>query len=114
MQLGMELVDANGRGWIVRSVTRVGRAESLLKSLLSILLFAKLQSRIEHELDALEPLSLDEVKARACAMLEAFPEDYGQYDYSDNVLAPLLAEVRRAKDIASLPELLGLDSFKAY
>ncbi|MDP2009211.1 MAG: hypothetical protein Q8K11_03440 [Phenylobacterium sp.] len=114
LQIGMELVDADGRRWIVRSVTRTGRAESVLKSLLSMLMFAKPQSRIEHELDALEPLSLEEVKARACAMLEAFPEDYGQYDESDNVLAPLLAEVRRAKDIASLPELLGLDSFKAY
>ena len=72
------------------------------------------QSRVELELDALEPLSLEEVKARACAALEAFPEDYGQYDESDNVLAPLLAQVRRAKDIASLPDLMGPDSFKAY
>ena len=54
------------------------------------------------------------MKARACAALEAFPEDYGQYDESDNVLAPLLAQVRRAKDIASLPDLMGPDSFKAY
>lgn len=114
MQLGMELIGADGRRWIVRSVTRTGRAESLLKSALSILLSAMPQSRIEHELEALEALSLDEVKARACAMLEAFPEDYGQYDESDNVLAPLLAQVRSAKDIASLPDLLGLDSFKSY
>lgn len=114
MQDGLELIDADGRRWIVRSVTRVGRAESLLKSALSILLFATPQSRIDHELEALEPLSLDEVKARACAMLEAFPEDYGQYDESDNVLAPLLAQVRAARDVASLPDLLGLDSFKAY
>ncbi|WP_249778116.1 hypothetical protein [Phenylobacterium glaciei] len=114
MQLGMELVDADGRRWIVRSVTRIGRAESWLASVLSLLLYAKMQSRIEHELEAVEPMSLDEVKARAYALLEAFPEDYGQYHESDNMLAPLLAEVRAAKDIASLPELLGLDSFMAY
>lgn len=114
LQIGMELVDADGRRWIVRSVTRIGRAKPWLTSVVELLMYAKMQSRIEHELDALEPLSLDEVKARACAMVEAFPEDYGHYVESDNLLAPMLAEVHAAKDIASLPDLLGLDSFKSY
>lgn len=114
MQIGMELVDSDGRRWIVRSVTRTGRAESWLAGIVSRLLTGKPQSRIEHELEALEPLTLREVQARACASLEAFPEDYGQYDESDNVLPPLLAEVRATKDIGSLLPLLGLDSFMAY
>lgn len=113
-QIGMELVDADGRRWIVRSVTRIGRAESLWAAVVSLLLYGKPQSRIEHELEALEPLTLGEVQARACAWLEAFPEDHEQYDESDNVLPPLLAQVRAAKDIGSLLPLLGLDSFMAY
>ncbi|WP_293494857.1 hypothetical protein [Phenylobacterium sp.] len=113
MYIGMELVDATGRRWIVRSAIRTGRAESWLSSMISRLLSTP-QSRVELELETLEPLSLSEVQARTCASLEAFPEDYGQYDESDNVLAPLLAQVRATKDIASLPALLGLDSFMAY
>lgn len=113
MHIGMELVDATGRRWIVRSATRTGRAESWLSWAISRLLSTP-QSRVELELEMLEPLSLAEVQARVCAALEAFPEDYGQYDESDNVLAPLLAQVRATKDIASLPTLLGLDSFMAY
>ncbi|MDO8800641.1 hypothetical protein [Phenylobacterium sp.] len=113
MHVGMELVDAKGRRWIVRSATRTGRAESWFAWAISRLLSTP-QSRVELELETLEPLSLREVQARVCASLEAFPEDYGQYDESDNVLAPLLAQVRATKDIGSLPELLGLDSFMAY
>jgi len=53
-QSGMELVDVEGRCWVVRSVRRTGRGAPLLAWLLSHLLSTP-QSRIEHELDAMAP-----------------------------------------------------------
>lgn len=114
MQIGMELIDADGRRWIVRSVRRTGRAGSFLSWLGSLVFLSTPQSRIEHELDALEPVSLADGQARACASLEAYPHDYCADDEMETVLAPLLAEVRRTKAIAEIHGLLGLDSFRAY
>jgi hypothetical protein len=109
----MELVDAEGRRWVVRSVRRTGRGKPLPAWLISHLLSTP-QSRIEHELDAMAALTLDDVKARVCGSLEAFPQDYCHEDERDTVFAALLESVRAAKDIAALHELLGLDSFMAY
>ena len=114
IQIGMELVDSDGRRWIVRSVTRLGRAYSLSRSMLTLFLSAIIQSRIEEEIEPLEPLSLTEVKARVCAALEAFPEDFGQYLETDNELAPFLAQVRADPNIASIPKMLGLDNCESY
>jgi hypothetical protein len=113
MQSGMELVDADGRRWVVRSVRRTGRGKPLLAWLISHLLSTP-QSRIEHELDVLPGLTLGEVKDRVCASLEAFPEDYCHEDERDTVFAQLIGAVRSAKDIAAIHDLLGLDSFMAY
>jgi hypothetical protein len=113
MQAGMELIDAKGRRWIVRSVTRIGRAGPLIPWLVSAVLTARPQSRIEHELEEQPPVSLDEVKARACASLEAFPTDYGAEDASDPELRKLTAKVRSARSVARIHDLLGLDSFMA-
>jgi hypothetical protein len=113
MQVGMELIDSDGRRWVVRSVRRTGRGESLLPWLISFLLSTP-QSRVEQELEELEPVSLAEVRDRACASLEAFPDDYCADDERETVLEPLLSEVRSAKSVARIYELLGLDSFMAY
>jgi hypothetical protein len=59
-------------------------------------------------------LTLGDVKARVCASLEAFPQDYCHADERETVFAELLESVRTAKDIAMIHELLGLDSFMAY
>lgn len=109
MQAGMELVDAKGRRWAVRSIRKLGRGEPLLMWLLSALLSTR-QYRIEQELEPLEPLSLDEVKARVLESIEATAWDYG----GEDELKPLLAKVRSAKSIAAIHKPLGLDSFMAY
>jgi hypothetical protein len=114
LQAGMELVGADGARWIVRSVRRVGRAEPLIPWLLSALLTSTPQSRVEHELDRLEPITLREAQARACASLKAFPQDYGAADEDDPALGVLLAQVNATRSIGDLHELLGLDSFMAY
>ena len=69
MQAGMELIDVDGRRWVVRSVRRTGRAEPLLAWLVSCVLSTP-QSRIEHELDAMDPVALENIKARVCAAME--------------------------------------------
>jgi hypothetical protein len=114
MQAGMELIDADGRRWIVRSVRRVGRARPLVPWLVSALLTASPQSRIEHELEELEIVTLSEVQARACASLRAFPQDFGADDEGDPVLEQRLADVCSVKTIAAIHDVLGLDSFMAY
>jgi hypothetical protein len=114
MQAGMELIDAEGRRWLVRSIRRTGRAQSLLKGWLSSALTGKPQSRIEHELDLLPPVSLGEAQARACASLKAFPTDYGAEDENDPVLEERMAEVRSTRTFAAIHDVLGLDSFMSY
>src|SRR3990167_7537060 len=59
LQVGVELVDAEGRRWIVSSVLRTGRAGSLLSRLMP----GPAQFRIVHELELLAPLSLADVQA---------------------------------------------------
>lgn len=110
LQLGMELIDAEGRRWVVRSVRRTGRAGSLL----SVLLFSPSQSRIEHDLEPLASISLEEAQTRVCAAMEAHPDFWCEDDERDTVLPARLAEVRSTATIAGIHEVLGLDSFHAY
>ena len=113
MQSGMELVDADGRRWVVRSVRRTGRAGSLLPWLLRSLL-ATPQWRIEHELEPLPPVSLEEAQARVCAAMAAHPDYWCEEDERATVLPARLAEVRATKTIAGIHDRLGLDTFQAY
>ena len=110
LQVGLELVDADGRRWAVRSVRRAGRAQPLVPWLISGLPTAAPQSRIEHELEQLDSLTLSEAQARTCASLRAYPQDYGAEDESDPILARRIAEVRKTRSFAAIHEVLGLDS----
>jgi len=109
LQKGMELVDSQGRRWIVHSIRRVGRAQSWLRWLVAHLISMP-QSRIEQELDELPPVSFAELRERVCAAMEAHEEDYCWYD---EALEPILAEVRAAGSVAEIIDRLGLDSFMA-
>jgi hypothetical protein len=113
MQSGMELIDADGQRWIVRSIRRLGRGRPLMAWLVSALLSTR-QSRIEHDLEVLAPISLAEVKSRVCASVKTFSLYHCADDEWDEVLEPLLANVRSAKDFASVHGPLGLDNFMAY
>lgn len=113
LQHDMELVDSNGRRWIVRSIRRLGRGRPLFPGLLLDLL-ATPQSRIEQELDELSPLTFEEIKARAIAAVELTSEYYCAEDEREEILVPLLDQVRAASDVAEIHELLGLDSFMGY
>lgn len=113
LQIGMDLVDADGRRWRVRSVERTGRAGSWLSRLL-FFIFGPPQSRIEHDLEALPPLSLQETQQRACAAMEAHAENYFDGDDRETEFEPRLAEVKRTKSIADIYVLLQPDTFEPH
>ncbi|HET9159622.1 MAG TPA: hypothetical protein VFN88_03345 [Caulobacteraceae bacterium] len=113
MQANMELVDIELRRWIVRSVHRKGRGKPFALWLISHVISTP-QSRIEHELEPMPPVTLDEVKARVCEAMEENPGYYGDSDTVDEELRNQMAEVRAAGGVAEIIELLGLDSFMAY
>ena len=111
LQIGMELVDADGRRWVVRSVERLGRGEPLLQWLVSAVLSTR-QSRIVQELESLAPLSLEEIRERTCAAVARDPWVYADDD--PDLLQARLAALRGAPSVAAIHEMLGLDSFMAY
>ena len=115
MAVGMELIDAEGGRWRVASVRRLGSAGTLWQRILSRTLRPPPQSRIDHELEAMAPMSLAEVKAQVIVGLEAFP-GYWCDDEADPEpeLAPRRAAVMAAASIAELHEIMGLDTFEAY
>lgn len=110
-QLGMELVDADRRRWIVRSVRPTGRAGSFLSLLL---IFGPRQARIEHELELLAPLSLEDVRRRACAAMETHSINYLEGEDPDLEFKPLLAEVGKARSVRKIYDLLQPDTFEPY
>jgi hypothetical protein len=113
LQIGMEFIDAGGRRWIVRAVQRTGRPGALFPWLVSMLLTGSAQSRIEHDLDSLDSVSLEEVQSRTCEAMEAFEEGYIG-DNREKDFAPLLAKVKRTKKIAGIYKLLEPDTFEGY
>ncbi|NEX91671.1 hypothetical protein [Caulobacter sp. 17J65-9] len=114
MQLGMELIDSDGRRWVVRSVRRTGRKGRFPSWLLWTVLTAAPQSRIEHDLDELTPVSLAEALERACAAIEASPDIYGPEGEDEETIETRVAKVRAAKSVAGVFDLIGLDTFEAY
>jgi hypothetical protein len=97
----------------IRSGRRVGRAAPLFPWLISSLLTANPQSRIEHVLEEMPPISFPEIKARALASIEGTSNNYCNDDERESVLEPLLREVRAAQTVAEIFETLGLDNFMA-
>lgn len=110
MQLGMEIIDSQGRRWAVRNVRRIGRTGSLMMVLLTF----KSQSRIEHELEILPPISLEETKARVAEAIKAHPDFWGAWGDNDAEIPEILAGVRATTSFTQLYGNLGLDTFEGY
>jgi len=113
MERDMELVDGQGRRWVVRSIQRIGLGYPLVRWLFWSLLSTP-QYRIEHDLEEATPLPFEEVRRRAVTYLEGHWEDYCAEDEREEVLVPLLARLHSSSSAAEVFELLGLDSFMAY
>ena len=114
MQDRLELVDADGRRWRVISVRSTGRAGPVMTRWITALLTGAPQFRVEHELEALQPLSLQQVQARVCEAIEAHPDFWCEDDERSTVLPERLAEVRGTSAIGDIQEVLGLDTFESY
>lgn len=110
-QTGMELIDAAGSRWVVRSISRTGRAGSWVSLFLP---FGPRQSRIEQDLEPLEKVLLEEVQRRACAAMEAHAEDYSDGDEDEAEFKALLAKVRKTRKIAAIYDLLQPDTFEPH
>lgn len=111
IQVGMELVDADLRRWRVLAVRRTGRAGSFLSLLLP---FGPPQSRIEHDLQPMEAISIEEARRLTCRAMEAHAENYFEGDDRKTEFEPLLAKVKRARSIAGIYEILQPDTFEAH
>lgn len=110
-QVDMEIVDADGRRWVVRSVRRTGRALPLLQWLLWAVLEAGSRSRVEYELDTMQPVSLADVKARVRAWMESDPIPSVEGEETDE---EELARIDAADSIAEVRRNLGIDGFDGY
>ena len=109
----MELVDDDGRRWVVRSVRMIGRNGALISWLLWALVSTR-QFKIEQELEAVEPMTLIEAQARVCAWMKRLPQDFGAADETDPLFTQRIADVYATRTIGGLLGVLGLDSFMAY
>ena len=114
MQRGMELVDAGGRRWRVVGVRRLGKSRSFLPWLFWTLLTAVPNYSIEQDLEPLEPLTLDDLKDRVCSAMKAHPEFWCDDPESAAELSQRIRQVRKAKKVAGIDDVLGLDTFEAY
>ena len=101
LQLDMELVDIEGRRWMVRSVTMVGRADRGFRQLISKMGFKEPLWRVDLEVDALDRVTLEEMQDRACACVQADPFPYFHFpDEPDFDTA--FAEIRATKSVREL------------
>ena len=113
MQRGMEIVDGDGRRFRVRSIQKIGRDGFLpiwfLKSLVSAP-----QYRIQHELEPMAPLSLEEIKQRVDTCMKAHPLYWSEEADLDTMLMEQLAKAQACGSVAEIFEVLGLDWFADY
>ena len=112
MQSGMEVIDSDGRRWVVRSIRRIGRNKPLLPWLFSRMLSGP-GWRIEQELEQMPPVTLEDIRVRAGEYFEANADDLCPDGPQSEDYKRLRSKVRGAKSVAKLRELLGLDWFIA-
>jgi hypothetical protein len=72
------------------------------------------QYRIKHELEPMEPLSLEEIKQRVDVCMRAHPLYWSEEADFDTVLVEQLANAQACGSVAEILEVLGLDWFQSY
>ena len=108
VQEGMELVDAAGQCWQVKSIRQVGYAPFSWRS---FWLFQPRLSIIEHEFEPMTALSLEETQVRICKALDSHYEYWCSEAERTTRLLEMISEVRGARSIAEIHDVLGLDYF---
>ena len=74
-RLGMVLADSGGRCWKVLTVVDLGVVRPFWERAFRFLMRQSMH-RIDQRLVEIDPLALDQVKERACASIEANPDDW--------------------------------------
>jgi hypothetical protein len=74
-RLGMVLADSGGRCWKVLAVADLGVVKPFWERAFRFLMRQSVH-RIDQRLIEIDPLALDQVKERACASIEANPDDW--------------------------------------
>lgn len=113
LQVGMELIDNEGKRWRVLGLRKIGRNRSFLPWFLWALLAGPLY-RIEQTLEVLEPVTLAEIKEMALRSMEATASDWGPEDQRELYFDPVVEVVKAATSVEEIFAHLGLDSFMAY
>ncbi len=108
IRVGVDMVDADGTCWRVLSVKHVGYAPFTMRSLNPFLPALRV---IEHEFEPMPRLSLGEVQERVCAALDAHPEYWCEWYNKDKILPERKGQIRSARSIADIHNLLDLDYF---
>jgi len=111
LAVGTEFIDARLRRWVVRTARKVGNARPWFVRPFTYWLVPPL-FRIEHELEALEPLSLDEVKDRIRVSMQAYPPEWSPDDELDTVIATDFADLAAAGSVAEIYERFQPDTFE--
>ena len=107
-QLGMEMIEPDGRSWRVVSVRHVGYAPFKWRY---HNWFAPPLRLVEHTYEPGPVLSLDDVKARMLAHIDAHPFIYCHFPDDAEELESAKAEVRPLDSIAALYEWVKPDAF---
>ena len=111
LEVGTEFVDADLRRWVVRSMLTIRNARPWFLRPLAHVLGVRLY-RVEHELEVLEPISLDEVKQRIHRWMVANPPEWSPHDDLDTVIATNFADLGEASSIAEIYERFQPDTFE--
>jgi hypothetical protein len=109
----LELVDANGSRWAVKSTRRTGRSGSLFWWLILAPL-GKNRCQIEWDLEPMAPLSLAEVQNLACDTTARFGEVDDWNEELEAETAGEIAKIRATRNIAELVPILNWPSFASY
>jgi len=107
-EFGMQLIDVDGRRFILRSIYIVPRKGPFFHRIAQALAGLPKTRQIELDLDPVPPASVEEVKARFAASLTDRPRlEYADYDdMPDNYVAPVVKQVLRWIDsVKSIREL---------
>lgn len=114
-RMGMILVDPTGRCWEIVGVKDLGIVGSVLGRIVRFV-FQQNDHAIEMDLAERPPMSLDQVKDRVCASIDANPDDWrddeaiagesGEPQDELELLDRLKSRVRKAKTLKGVVKIL--------
>jgi hypothetical protein len=112
-RLGMVLADSGGRCWKVLAVADLGVVRPFWERVFRFLMRQSVH-RIDQELTEVEPLTLEQLKERVCASIEANPDDWRDDEAIAGEAGPpreeqeLLDELQMAaRNAQTLPQLIN-------